>query len=693
MKKNPFEKHLLAAAVAVACAALAPSRAAHAQDAAATLPPVVVTATPDQGALTVPDTGQATAEIQRTPGAVQVVPDTAFKDGPAQTVKDVLGWVPGVVTQSRWGPDARVSIRGSGLSRNYGNRGINMSMDGIPINTADGLFDLFEIDPTAYRYVEVFKGANALRYGANALGGAVNFVTPTGRDAARFEGRIDAGSFGQVRAQASTGGAQGPWDYFVTGSAERFDGYREHSNGHQERLSGNIGYRFSPTAETRFYLNANSWRSRLPGEVTKDAALNSPRTADAEFVQLDQQRNIDSLRLANKTTLLFGPTSVEFGLFAVRRHVMHPIYQWLDYHVRDYGGFARATDDRTIGGYRNRLVAGVNLHNGTIDNEQYINLPGAVKGDLASSSIDKSRNLSVYAENSFFVRPDLALVAGGQFQHAVRDRRDRFLSDGNQSGRRSYDNFSPKLGVLWDVTPEWQVFANVSRSAEAPTFDANSFASPSSSDLKAQTATTYEIGTRGRQGDSTWDVSLYRSQLRNELQCLTTAPWSPCSVVNADRTVHQGLEAGIGVPFLKSVIDQGDRLWFNATYTYSDFRFDGDAGYGNNRMPGIPPHQVRAEILYKHPSGFYAGPNVEWMPKGFFADNANQLKVDAYSLLNFRIGVSDKGAGWSGYLEGRNLLDKRYISSTIVAGTATPASALFSPGTGRSVHAGLHYRW
>ena len=67
-------------------------------------------------------------------------------------------------------------------------------MDGIPINTADGLFDLFEIDPTAYRYVEVYKGANALRYGANSLGGAINFVTPTGRDASPFEARFDAGS-------------------------------------------------------------------------------------------------------------------------------------------------------------------------------------------------------------------------------------------------------------------------------------------------------------------------------------------------------------------------------------------------------------------------------------------------------------------------------------------------------------------
>ena len=87
-------------------------------------------------------------------------------------------------------------------------------MDGIPINTSDGLFDLFEIDPTAYRYVEVYKGANALRYGANALGGAINFVTPTGRDAPAFDGarrrrqlrlRAGAGQHRRLQAGHSTG--------------------------------------------------------------------------------------------------------------------------------------------------------------------------------------------------------------------------------------------------------------------------------------------------------------------------------------------------------------------------------------------------------------------------------------------------------------------------------------------------------
>ena len=43
-------------------------------------------------------------------------------------------------------------------------------------------------------------------------------------------------------------------------------------------------------------------------------------------------------------------------------------------------------------------------------------------------------------------------------------------------------------------------------------------------------------------------------------------------------------------------------------------------------------------------------------------------------------------------IEGRNLLDKRYISTTIAVETATAASALFNPGMGRAVFGGLRYR-
>lgn len=687
MKRNALSLSCLAA---LACV----SGPVHAQEDGKPIPKVVVTGEAATDALTVPDTVRAMAAIRRTPGAVEVVPDTAFKDGPVQTVKDILDWVPGVFAQPRYGDDARVSIRGSGLSRNYGNRGLQMYMDGVPIHTSDGLVDLFEIDPSAYRYVEVFKGANAFRFGANSLGGAINYVTPTGRDAAKFDGRVDAGSFGYRKGQASTGGYDGPFDWFVTASAQRVDGFRDHSNGHEERASANFGYRISPDAETRFYLNLNSIRQRLPGEVTKQSALETPEAADGFFELVDQQRNIDSQRVANKTTLRFGPTTVDLGLFALHRHVMHPIYQWLDYHVHDHGGFVRATDERTVDGYHNRLTVGADVHDGDIDTNQYDNLPGAVKGALAASMLDKSDNASAYVENTFYVRPDVSLVAGVRYLHAVRERRDRFLANGNQSGRRSYGIYSPKIGLLWDVDESWQIFANISRSAEVPTYDVNTFSTPASSTIDAQRATTFEAGTRGNRADLTWDVAVYRANIRNELQCLSN-PTTPgvCSVANADRTVHQGLEAGVGARLFKSVADNEDGVWLHATYTYNDFRFDGDRRYGDNRLPGAPPHYVRAELMYKHPGGLFIGPNVEWTPRRYYADNTNRATVDSYALLNVRIGFEPRRGGWSAYLEGRNLTDKRYIASTAVAETADATSALSEPGSGRAIYAGVRYKW
>src|SRR5690606_30074340 len=116
------------------------------------------------------------------------------------------------------------------------------------------------------------------------------------------------------------------------------------------------------------------------------------------------------------------------------RHVWHPIYQWLDYTVSDYGGFARAVHEQAIGALHNRLALGVNLHNGTIDTEQFENIGGA-KGQLLSSMVDRSANLTLYAENALSLRPGVSIVAGLQYLHARRERRDRLAGDGDQSGR------------------------------------------------------------------------------------------------------------------------------------------------------------------------------------------------------------------------------------------------------------------
>ncbi len=635
---------------------------------------------------------QARQDIQQTPGGVAVVSAEDYKNNSvASTIKDVLGYVPGVFAQPKWGDDTRLSIRGSSLSRNFHLRGVQLYMDGIPINTSDGYGDFQEIDPTAYKYVEVYKGANALQFGANSLGGAINFVTPTGRDAGVNSAGVDMGSFGYRRFQGSVGGASGPWDAFFTASNQSAEGFRDHSYGHSTRASGNIGYQFSPDFETRFYINANDIRQRIPGSVTRSSALTSPQTAAVGNVTNDQQRNIDSGRIANKTTIRFDATTVEFGAFAVDRHLMHPIFQWLDYQYKDYGGFGKVTDDRIIGGFRNRLVAGVNVVNGEIDNKQYQNI-GGTKGALLSSSLDKSKNTSAYVENSFYFLPNVAAIGGTQFLYATRDRTARF---GNtSSGSTEFNLWSPKAGLLWNIDPTWQAFANISRSAEVPSFGEGATAAAIPFWLiRPQTATTYEIGTRGRRPDLTWDLTAYRANIKNELECLTTITTvGSCNVVNADRTIHQGIEAGLGVAVLKNIFTpDADKVWINLAYTYNDFRFNNDATFGNNQLPGAPRHFLRAEALYKHANGFYIGPNVEWVPQAYYVDNFNTFTTQAYAIWGLKAGVDD--GTYSIYLEARNIANTAYIASTSIARLADASSPLFEPGTGRAIYAGMKIRW
>jgi iron complex outermembrane receptor protein len=660
------------------------------------------------GSLSVPNTAEARAEIERTPGGVELVPDTAYKPStPAATLKDALDYVPGVFVQPKWGEDSRLSIRGSGLSRNFHGRGVQLMMDGIiPISTADGASDFQEIDPTAYRYIEVYKGANALRFGANSLGGAINFVMPTGYDADLFGARVDMGSFGFHKLAASSGGVAGPADYFITGTWQEQDGFRDHSDGESVRGAMNLGYRLTPDMETRFYINANYVRQRIPGAVTKQEALSNPEGAFVrsglggtgfgnDNVDRDYQRNLDTVRIANRTTIRVAPgTLVEVGGFYLDRHLDHPIFNVIDNQHDEKGSYARIVDDSLIGDFRNRFVAGVSMHDGDVRARQYQNVLGN-RGALAADAMQISENTVVYGENSFFVLPDVALVAGAQYVRVSREVEDNFLANGNQSGAADFEFWSPKAGVVWDVTRNAQLFANVSRSGEAPTFSEITLDPVATISLEVQKATTYEIGTRGSRPGFAWDLALYRADIKNEFQCLAVGSTGSCTQVNLDNTIHQGVEVGGSARLWEGLFEthaRRDAIWLNAAYTFSDFRFDDDAVFGDNELPGAPRHFLRAELLYKHPSGVYLGPNVEWVPEAYYVDSANTLATEAYALWGAKLGFDD-GGPIAAYIEGRNLSDEAYISSASIATKADATSTLFEPGTGRAVYGGVQVRW
>ena len=82
-------------------------------------------------------------------------------------------------------------------------------------------------------------------------------------------------------------------------------------------------------------------------------------------------------------------------------------------------------------------------------------------------------------------------------------------------------------------------------------------------------------------------------------------------------------------------------------------------------LPGAPRHFLRGELLYKHPSGIFFGPNVEWVPQAYFVDSENTIKTAAYAIWGLKLGY-DNGGPFSAYIEGRNLSDEAYIASASI---------------------------
>jgi iron complex outermembrane receptor protein len=600
--------------------------------------------------------------------------------GLTEAVRDV----PGVYAEKKFGEDARVSIRGSGIGNSSHNRGVMLAQDGVPLNEADGFGDFQLIDPLLARYTEVYKGGNALRFGGALLGGAVNFVTPTGRTAGADNlVRVEGGSFGTVRAHGELARVFGDDDVFVGATLANADGWRQQSDSSAARLSANVGHGFGQDREVRLYLSGADIRQQIAGSVSRSQALNDPTKAAAANLANNYGRNMRNARASLQTTWRLSEHTVfEGGVYAAWRDLDHPIFQVVDQESRNFGAFGRMDWTGQLAGREADLFAGLSYRVGDLDARQWINLRGS-RGTPTAFSRQNATALDAFAEGRLFVTQRLALVAGGTYGTASRDYQSYKLPTGgfDLTQSRDYDWFAPRVGLLSQADPDIQLFANLTRSVEPPNFSAYApDATHPFSDLVPQTAWTAELGTRGRRGALSWDVALYRAQLKNELLSYVVDPARPAIAFNADQTVHQGLEAGLDWRI-------GQRLRLRQTYTWSDFKFDGDATYKDNRLPVVPEHLYRAELKYQHPAGWFLAPSVEWSPSGVLVDYQNKAKAPAYA-------VASLGAGYTRdrvtvFLDARNLTDKRYVATVNPSVTADAFTLAYWPGEGRGVFVGV----
>ena len=305
-----------------------------------------------------------------------------------------------------------------------------------------------------------------------------------------------------------------------------------------------------------------------------------------------------------------------------------------------------------------------------------------------------------------YLTPRFSILAGAQAIFAERHFQDEFLLDeaGNQSNRQNFWGFNPKLGAIYEINHQTQAFMNFSRSWQPPSidnlvdFDEGPNSSVVYTPLSPQHAWTIEVGTRGEYSRFQWELSLYRSWFRNELLEINDAFGNNIGTRNVPRTNHQGIEASLGVELLREIFvpkqsnRAGDRLSFDQSYTVSDFHFDQNALYGDNRLPGVPVHIYEAQLLYESPSGFYAGPSLHCNLCRYPVDEANTLFADAYVLVGLRAGFR-RTNGFSVFIDCKNLTNQRYAAAIDVIADARiePNPEIFHPGDGRSFYGGVSW--
>lgn len=639
---------------------------------------------------TAPTLAEKRAELARIPGGAGLVDAETYKSGRSSTLQDALGLAPGVFVQPRFGAEeARLSIRGSGLQRTFHQRGILLLQDGVPINLADGSGDFQAIEPLALEHIEVLRGANAWRYGAANLGGALNFVTPNGQTAAPVDLRTEGGSFGYRRLFAALAEDFGAWNAYLSVSDSAQDGFREHAEQANQRYFANLGGRLNQRLATRFYLTHVETDSELPGNLSKAQLRDDPEQAAAGSLGGDQKRDFGLNRIGNLTSLELGAGHrLELASYYSEKALWHPIFQVLDVDSEDYGlrlthKWANAT------GWR--WQAGVEAAQGRNWDSRYRNVDGHA-GRKLNELHQTARNLNVFSELEVPLAERWALLGGLTWLHQQREVDDRLQCNAFVSGfclaqdesfAKTYQGRVARLGLRHELSDGLQLFGNLSQSFEPPTFSELS-GGAIVSENQAQQADTLELGLRLNREHLALDLALYRSQIRDELIGYSD-PNNPTNVIttNAERSVHQGVELGVEWRMAQFVL--------RGQYLLNDFRFDDDPAYGDNRIAGVPSQFLKGEALWQQ-EGWYAGPTFEWVPVHYAVDHAESLYAEGYAIWGLKGGYRpSEGLGF--FVEGRNLADKTYVATTgVVADAHGEDAALFLPGDGRSLYAGLEWR-
>lgn len=187
--------------------------------------------------------------IEKNPQSVSVVSGEELQTRQPQSVKEALGYTPGVFVNGRGSSNAydAVNIRG------FTNVNTNQYLDGIRLQGDN--YSEASIDPYLLERVEMLRGPASVLYGKSNPGGVVSLVSKRPTTDTLREVQFSMGSDNLYQTGFDFGGAlddAGVYSYRLTGLASSADEQQEMAKSKRYAIAPSFSWR--PDSATRFTL-------------------------------------------------------------------------------------------------------------------------------------------------------------------------------------------------------------------------------------------------------------------------------------------------------------------------------------------------------------------------------------------------------------------------------------------------------
>lgn len=608
---------------------------------------------------------------------------------------EALVQVPGLYMENRYNfaQDLRISLRGFGSRSSFGIRGIRLYVDGLPNTLPDGQGQVDSIDLGSIGRVEVLRGPASAQYG-NAAGGVIVVTTALPEQGSRYEFGLAGGEPGLRRVRLAALGATDRIRYHVNGTAEEVEGYRAHSDYRNRRLNGKLEFGAGIAEGLSVIFNLTDQPLALdPGGVDATQAEADPESARDANVLFDAGETLSQQRVG-----LVYRREQATGTWTFRNY-----YLWRDFAnllpFQDggavdldrffYGGGAQYE----FGGPDSegpQLVAGVDFDRQSDDRLRFDNLAGE-RGALVFDQAENVTSTGVYVQGRYAFGDVLSASAGLRFDDVTFDIDDRYLEDGDDSGRISFQELSPSVGLTADFGAT-VVFANAGTAFETPT--TTELANPDASggfnqQLLPQLARHYEAGLRGANRALSYEISAFYIDGDDELIPYELPAFPGRTFFeNAGSTDRTGVE-------MAAAWQHESGFGAELSWTWSDFeydRFEDAAGneFSGNALPGLPEQFGYGALTFAR-SAFDA--RLEFVHAGErYADNANAVRVGGHTVVNLRARRTFDARRWSlvAYLGVTNLADERYFGNLRINAFG---GRYYEPAPDRMLYAGFDLRF